>query len=166
MQNELQKYKQRKNPRLKNYDYTTIGGYFITICTKDRSNILSEIISDEYNFRDYETEGRVDPQLLSYGIIAEKYIKSIPNSYKNITLDNYVIMPNHIHMILILRDKTETSVSDVIGAFKKFVYRECGKSIFQKSFHDHIIRNSKDYERIFNYIEHNPMNWELDCFYK
>lgn len=146
----------RKPTRLKDYDYSSNGLYFITICTVDRSEILSEIVGDD---------AYIVPQnrLTSFGTVAEKYIQSIPG------IDQYVIMPNHIH--LIIRIDTESpppvqSVSQRIQSFKTLVAKALGASIFQRSFHDHIIRNRQEYETIWRYIETNPSKWEDDCFHK
>ena len=96
--------------------------------------------------------------------------------YENLSVKNYIIMPNHIHMILLLRnaeqDKTVT-VADVLCALKSRTTKlanemeeQSGRKIWQRSFHDHIIRNRQSYEKIWLYIEANPQNWEKDCFYE
>jgi len=92
--------------------------------------------------------------------------------YEDIVLDCYVIMPNHIHMIIVVNKDNgrmisapTKSISQVVGYFKQFVSRKIGFSPWQKSFHDHIIRNNEDYILISRYIEDNPANWEKDCFF-
>ena len=157
----------RKPTRLYHHDYSASGAYFITICTKNKEKTLSSIVG----------EGLAPPEckLSIYGKIAEQQLLNIQKHYPNVTLDKYVIMPNHIHMILILRETAggaspSPTVSDIICTFKSLTTRICntkykGKSIFQRSFHDHIIRNQDDYDRVWNYIELNPMYWKKDCFY-
>ena len=103
-------------------------------------------------------EGKIE--LLDCGRIVEKYIQQIQG------IDKYVIMPNHLHMIIFINQRNEKSVSQKIKTFKTLVTKELGFSIFQRSFHDHIIRNEKEYLLIWEYIENNPMNWAQDCFYK
>ena len=80
----------RKSPRLKSFDYSTTGAYFITICTQNRKNILSTIVG----------EGSPLPKLSHYGEIANLWIQKLPEKYHEISVDCYVIMPNHIHLLL------------------------------------------------------------------
>ena len=111
--------------------------------------------------------------LSEIGKIVDKYILST-NSIPNLFVDKYVIMPNHIHLILSVENLNGTSrapsptnniISTSISALKRFVNKEVGKNIFQRSFYDHIIRDENDYLKIWNYIDQNPNKWEEDCFY-
>ena len=161
----------RKPTRLKGYDYSTPGAYFITICTKDRKELLSNIIVGDgvpYVPKNILTQ---------YGKIADKYINQMSEFYDNIFVDKYVIMPNHIHMLIQIKSDsvsgssrtptpTNMKIPHFISTFKRLCNKEYGKNIWQRSFHDHIIRNQKDYDRIWTYIEINPYKWEQDCFYK
>ena len=150
----------RKSNRLQYYDYSSNGAYFITICTKDNAKILCDIVGDD---------AYIVPtiQLTTIGNIVEKYVKSIPG------IDKYVIMPNHIHLIICIKS-VETikassptqSIPQLIRSFKTLVTKDLGSSVFQRSFHDHIIRNKHDYDRIWEYIDTNPIKWKNDCFYK
>ncbi len=93
---KAEELKKRKTPRLQNFDYNSVGAYFITICTQNRRCMLSQIVGT----------GVLDcPQvkLTRYGEIAEKYIKQLNDFYDNISVDSYVIMPNHIHIMLLIR---------------------------------------------------------------
>lgn len=141
----------RKKNRLENYDYSQNGAYFITICVKNRKKILSQIVGAD-TIRPYEII------LSQYGKIVDKAINNIANIYENISVDKYVIMPDHVHMILRITDNGGRMVSapTVIAGMKRYVSKKCGVSIWQKSFYDHIIRNQKDYNEIWEYIEHNP----------
>ena len=112
-------------------------------------------------------------KLSEIGAIVEKYILST-NNINELTVDKYVIMPNHIHLILFLQNQNGTSrapsptnniISHSISTLKRFVNKDVGYNIFQRSFHDHIIRGEKDYLKIWNYIDTNPQKWEEDCFY-
>ena len=164
----------RKPTRLKEYDYSTPGMYFITICTKDKKKILSNIVVGD---------GVLDvPQniLSDYGKVVEKYLLQMNDFYNHITVDKYVIMPNHIHLILSISSPendfcfgtsrtpspTNSAVPKFISTFKRFCNRETCISIWQRSYHDHIIRNKKDYEKIWEYIDTNVIRWENDCFYE
>lgn len=91
-----------------------------------------------------------------------------------VTVDKYVIMPNHIHLILFVNEPdgtpraaspTKAVIPRFVAAIKRFTNKEIGEKVFQRSYHDHIIRSEKDYLRIWEYIENNPKQWELDCFY-
>ncbi len=141
----------RKKNRLENFDYSSGGAYFITICTRDRKKILSEIVGAD-TIRPYEII------LSQYGKIVDKAINNIANIYENISVDKYVIMPDHVHMILRITNNGGRMVSapTVIAGMKRYVSKKCGVSIWQKSYYDHIIRNQKDYNEIWEYIEHNP----------
>lgn len=152
----------RKPTRLKGYDYGTPGAYFITICTKDRKEILSKIIVGE---------GLCAlPQniITPIGQDVEKTIQYINNNYIGIKIDKYVIMPNHIHLIIILDDSGgcgNPPLQNVIGQLKSYTTNKFGDILWQRSFHDHIIRGEKDYKKIWEYIDTNPLKWEKDCFY-
>lgn len=101
----------------------------------------------------------------------------IPAKYPNVSVDHYVIMPNHIHLLLSFRQVQGTgnpspTLGNVIGWLKYQATKETnlaagtvGQKIFQRSYHDHIIRNEKDYQRIWTYIDGNPARWKEDCFY-
>lgn len=152
----------RKNIRLKDYDYSQNGYYFVTICTHEKKCVL-------WGPNVGAPIGR--PELSEIGNIIENAIKNIPAIYKNVLIDNYVIMPNHIHMIIVLQDSEggramhAPTISTIINQFKGYVTKQIGQSIWQKSFHDHIIRNDKEYHEIYEYIENNPLKWELDKYY-
>ena len=145
----------RKPNRLKCFDYSTNGAYFVTICAKNHKCILSDIVGDD---------AHIVPQmkLTNYGAVVEKYIKTIPG------IEKYVIMPNHIHMIITINGTmwaSSPTVSSLIKSFKILVTKEIGKAIFQRSFYDHIIRNESDYNEVWQYIDRNPQKWKEDKFY-
>ena len=159
----------RKPTRLKDFDYSSEGAYFITVCTHNREKILCDIVGGDVLDAPKNTE------LLSCGKIVEKYINELNEFYYGINVDKYVIMPNHIHILLFVSEngasrtspptKQHSSVSQFISTLKRFVNKEIGHNIFQRSFHDHVIRSEKDYLKIWNYIDTNPAKWESDCFY-
>ncbi len=153
----------RKPTRLKGYDYSTPGAYFVTICTKDRKQLLSHIVGDD---------AHIVPQnrLLDDGLVCDKYIKNIDVKYEDVTVDKFIIMPNHIHLIIFLHGTMRASsptrgVVDVIRSLKTMVTREIGYPIWQRSYHDHIIRGENDYQKIWEYIDTNVVKWKDDCFY-
>jgi REP element-mobilizing transposase RayT len=165
MENELPK---RKHPRLNNYDYSSAGAYFVTICTQSRRCVLSYIVGRGL--------APAVPELTIYGKIAEEQLFLVEKRYPCVTIDQYVIMPNHIHIVLLIGNEAagaspRPTVMDVICAYKSLTTRECKKNgwknqLFQTSFHDHIIRNRDDYDEIVKYIYENPIRWEFDRFYR
>ena len=163
----------RKRNRLENYDYGQNGAYFITICVKDRKKILSDIVV-----------GTGVPecphvQLLKHGKIADKYINQLNHFYDNISVKIYVIMPDHIHFILYVKngqsrppvptndkiDNKNSVVAKFVSTFKRFFNKEYGENIWQRGFYDHIIRGREDYEEIVKYIYENPTRWYYDELY-
>ena len=153
---------ERKPARLKGYDYSLPGAYFITICTKERKEILSKIIVGE---------GLCTlPQniLTSIGKEVEKSIQYVNNNYDSVSIDKYVIMPNHIHLIVSLNNSGghgNPPLQNIIGQFKSYTTNKFGKVLWQRSYHDHIIRGKEDYKKIWDYIDTNIVKWEQDCFY-
>ncbi|MBE6926461.1 MAG: hypothetical protein E7461_06420 [Ruminococcaceae bacterium] len=155
----------RKPNRLPNFDYSTPGAYFITVCTKNRKCILwnnvGASIARPHNI-----------PLSAYGKIVNQAICNIPLHYPAVTVDNYTIMPNHIHLLLQIntdadgRPMVAPTISTIVQQMKGIVTKQVGESIWQKLFHDHIIRGEKDYLKIWEYIENNPAKWKEDCFYK
>ncbi len=165
MDNELPK---RKNIRKQNFNYSKAGAYFITICTDNRCAILSRIVGTGVLDGPYV-------ELMPYGQIADKYIKQLNDFYDNIKVVEYVIMPNHIHIMLLVFDDgpsrtpvptTQNSiVSRFISTFKRFCNKECGHNIWQYRSNDHIVRNYEDYREHLQYIRLNPARWREDSLY-
>lgn len=145
----------RKSPRIQKYNYGLPNYYFITICTHEKKCMFGN-----------------PGELSLYGKIAEECLLHIPKLNANIILDKYVVMPNHIHAILIISQESETkSIPVIIGQYKMAVTKrirqmESDRQVWQRSFHDHIIRNQAAYDKIWTYIENNPLKWEEDCFYE
>ena len=156
----------RKHPRLNHYDYSTAGAYYVTICTHNRRCLLSHIVG-----RGLAPAGT---QYTAYGQIAEEQLFLLEKRYPSLKIDQYVIMPNHIHAILFLDELTgaipRPTITDVICAYKSLTTRECKKvrpieKLFQTSFYEHVIRGRDDYDEIAEYIINNPKQWELDKLY-
>ena len=157
-----EKYHIRKPTRIKNYDYSSVGAYFVTICTKNRAEILSNIVGGDV------LDAPFNVRLLPHGEIAEKYIKQLNDFYKEIKAESYVIMPDHIHMLLCISKgalrtspptKQHSFVSRYVSTFKRFCNRDYGENIWQESFFDHIIRNNEDFNEHMKYIHENPIKW-------
>jgi REP element-mobilizing transposase RayT len=154
----------RKQMRLPGYDYSQKDCYYITICTQNRRNILCEVVGGD---------ALIAPSvhLSEYGKIVDKYVKNIDIKYKNVQLSKYVVMPNHIHMIILLTNGAmrasppTISIPDIIRSLKKMISKETGVSLFQESYYDHIIRDEADYLVKWNYIDTNPVRWKDDEYY-
>ena len=154
--------RQRKHIRLQGRDYSRDGYYFVTICVKDRWPILCN-------------SAKIDPEtgklpLSETGEIINQIITEIPTYYPSVRIDQYVIMPNHIHLIIVLNENHEetacaASISRIVQMMKGIVTKTLTYSIWQKSFHDHIIRDESEYLRICEYIETNPAKWQEDIYY-
>ena len=157
----------RKNLRIPQYDYSSAGAYFVTICVKNRRSILSDIIKPVGG-------GAYDaPQLrlTQIGEIVKKHLLSSEN-ISGVTINQYVIMPDHIHTIIFLNPCEYTNRSNgssraptptnemlphVVSTFKRFCKKELGENIFQRGYMEHIIRDREDYETRVKYIYENPM---------
>ena len=151
---------QRKHPRLKDYDYSTPGAYFVTICTQNKQCLLSHIVG----------RGLAPAKIeyTQYGVIAQEQLFLLEKRYPNLRIGHYVIMPNHIHAILILDETAGASprptLTDIVSAYKSLTTRQCKKvqpidKLFQTSFYEHTIRNQQDYNEVWEYIDHNPQKW-------
>ncbi len=161
----------RKHPRLDNYDYSRNGMYFVTVCAKNKKNLFGSF-----------TVGRglapaENPiELNNLGKLVEQCLLATESRYQNISVDKYVIMPNHLHAIIRIEEAAGASprptLMDAICSFKSIATRECnkadgiaGRQIFQTSFYEHIIRTQVDYNDIWYYIDRNPLKWLDDELY-
>ena len=159
-------YPQRKRQRLKNFDYSSPGCYFVTIATDKKQQLFW-----------YENE------INRLGKIIEEKISCLPKWFDFIKIDNYVIMPDHIHLLItigcdalpntdewLMADLKNTiiypNLQDIVGTLKSFTTGEIhkiypGLKVWQKSYYDHIITNQKDYDETWDYIEANPVRWKI-----
>ena len=151
--------KYRKPNRLKYYDYSNAGWYFVTICTQNHLHHFGEILDKEMVLNDV-------------GSITNKIWNEIPDHYPTVELDEFIIMPNHIHGIIINNsDVGERHASpllgNIIGSFKSAVTKSVhlydnNNFKWQRSFYDRIIRNEKELYNIRKYIQQNPHKWDIE----
>lgn len=176
-----------KSSRLKNWDYSTPGFYFITICTLNGNNFFGKIIDNKIIFS-------------KMGIITNQCLVDIPKHFVNVCLTTFIVMPNHVHILLRvetpdlaslhddqkimlitlshrnhpdyysrLNQKSKQIIPKIIQQFKSSVTRQINpKTMFfgwQSRFHDHIIQNEKELLIVRNYIINNPINWQKDKYY-
>lgn len=151
----------RRSLRLKNYDYSREGCYFITICTEGREQLFGEILDGEM-------------VLGNAGKLIHTLWYEMIDDFPNIALHEFVIMPNHIHGIIEIVDNKEQPVSTMIQSFKRHTTLRYikmvkngtlppfNKRIWQRNYYEHIIRNDADYNRIATYIINNPITWKKD----
>ena len=166
----------RRTIRLQNHDYSSTGTYFITICTYKKELLLGEIINGKMKRNRYSR-------------IVEECWEKIPIHFSNVDIDEFIIMPNHIHGIIVLTGCRGTacraptnvtnnrrfskpdkdSLSTIVRSFKSAVTKNInlirnspGDFFWQRNFYDHIIRNEKELLKIRKYIYNNPRSWELD----
>jgi REP element-mobilizing transposase RayT len=162
-----------ESTRLQNWDYRWEGAYFITFCTKNRKQYFGEVIDGKMN-------------LSSIGVIADIFWHEIKNHSKNVRLGSFVVMPDHIHGILIIeKDESSSgqgmlfgqgipcpnrfqnigknSISSLVGSYKAAVTKHARRLGFefewQRLFYDHVIRDERAFINISNYIENNPKKW-------
>jgi len=163
----------RKPNRLKDYDYSQNGRYFITICAKDQSELFSIVGAASCRPHNDGMATHNDSMVThntEIGNIIENEITILSSSYHGVSVDCFVIMPNHIHMIICInwadggRQDAAPTISQMINQWKRAISIKVGRSVWQKSFHDHVIRNENEYIKIAEYIENNPIRWKEDCF--
>jgi len=161
---------QRKHPRLKGYDYSQGGAYFVTFCTKERKCVLSAITVGR------DAPGAPGPtlKLTDIGKSVEKHILRSEQAYPGLRIDQYVIMPNHVHILFTVEERrgaprasrpTEL-VPRMVAAIKRFSNQDAGQKLWQTSFYDHVIRDEADYLTKWNYIAANPAKWAEDEYYQ
>lgn len=164
--------KRRKSYRLSCWDYRNAGYYFVTICTENRRQHFGKIVDGEM-------------WLNHVGKIVQQFWTDIPDHFKNVSMDTFIVMPNHVHGIIQIHQRRDVamqrpynhfsrispkpkSLSTVIRSFKSIVTKTVHKLYpeinfhWQSRFHDHIIRNKWSLRRIRQYIQNNPLKWDLD----
>ena len=169
----------RKSIRLKQFDYSQNGYYFITICTYNRERLLGEFVGQGLCSCRFS-----EISLSMIGEIISSELLQLEKRYPTIKINKHIMMPNHIHAIIVLgndkQQKTEKrqeqspcpTIGDIICTFKSITTKQCnkndniqGRKIWQPRFHDHIIRNEQEYQQIWQYIDTNTMKWQDDCYY-
>jgi putative transposase len=163
----------RRSIRLKGFDYSTNGAYFLTICVRNRECLLGEIQDGKMLLNDY-------------GEIVRSIWEGLPNQVLDIDLDEYIIMPNHFHAILVIdksvdsasiyddldvheaKDRRKMLLPNVVGRFKMLAAkainqkREIEGSFWQRNYYENVIHSEEDLQRVREYIVNNPMQWEMD----
>ena len=168
-------FPKRKDIRLKNYDYSSPGAYFVTICTENRKNYFWNESIDPQTFKWCSVGANcVRPQSLPLSDVGNIVLDELGRwnqTYPAVSLHSYVIMPNHLHIIVVIsaneygRPQVAPTVERMVKQFKGAATKKIGASIWQKSYIEHVIRDKKDYKTRSNYIFENPLRWYYDELY-
>jgi len=180
----------RKHPRLKGYDYSQNGAYFVTFCVKGGHEMLGRVVGRDAlgapSIRD--AHGRLHIELSDYGEAVRREIEETQICYDGVVVDKYVVMPNHVHLIIHIKRNggvipgrngevpgnhgaprasrpTSALVPNIVAVIKRKTNKAFGFNMWQKSYHDHIIRDEDEYQRIWQYIDENPAKWTEDKYY-
>ncbi len=179
--NRNKKLPVRKNTRLINWDYSSSGAYFVTFCSRFHKNIFSRVVvgaihesPEEYQAFLYDYS---ETYLTDCGKTVQYFINRVPERF-NVYISDFVIMPNHIHMVIWINERairesplqSRSVISNIVGYIKMNSSKEIHKafpemSVWQRNYHDHIIRDEKEYLSIAEYIFNNPGKWNEDCFF-
>jgi len=162
--------RKRKHTRIKDYDYSQAGYYYITICTQGKLPRLA-------NIKVGRGLAPAAAELTPKGKVIEEQLLVLPHRYPYVKIDKYVIMPTHIHAILVLTAETaganpRPTLMDIVCTFKSISARLCNqhshvksRKIWQSSFYDEVIRNETAYRDIWEYIDTNPQKWNEDIYF-
>jgi putative transposase len=151
-------FNHRQSIRLNGYNYSASGAYFITICTHKREYLFGDIVNEKMEFN-------------TFGDIARSHWQQLSQHHPHIIMDESILMPNHLHGILILESSIDTtkSISEIIRGFKTFSAKAINKErglrgipVWQRNYYDRIIRNELELDRVRQYIINNPRNWDAD----
>ena len=145
----------RKKLRLDEYSYNQVGSYFITVVAAQRRLIFGQVLPST-------TFQTAFVELSDIGLLVKQEIDFLMNYHENIMVDGFVIMPNHVHLMLSISNSPAPDISRIIRLWKGSITKKAGHSIWHRSFHDHVVRNEQDYLRLMQYMENNPAQWELD----
>ena len=158
----------RHSIRLRNYDYSSEGYYFVTICTQDRAKLFGEVVGAALCGR---------PDEVSQMII--KWLKETENKFPGIYVDKFTVMPNHIHFIVFIPGgHTGPPLYEIVGWFKTMttneyiagvksgLYPPFDRRVWQRNYYEHIIQNKEEYRKTGQYIDENPLRWTEDTYYE
>ncbi len=173
----MDSFAQRKHLRIKNYDYSQAGYYFVTICTQDRENLFGHVVGVD------SISTRPEIMLNNAGMMVGKIYCNLQNEFKNIVLHEHIIMPDHFHGIIQIQrtwadieSAPTVNLPAIIQSFKRYttiqyingvknrLYPPFNKRIWQRGYYEHIIRNEHELQKIREYIINNPTNWQEDKY--
>ncbi len=154
----------RRSQRLQSYDYSQSGFYYVTVCTEMRIHLFGEIVESDANYVQSNKNAQVN--LNPFGQIVLETWLDLVNHNSNVHLHQFVLMPNHAHGIIEITDDARHGLTEIIRQFKTFSSRKIntirdsqGEKVWQRGFHEHVVRNAHDLQRISEYIRNNPKRW-------
>lgn len=146
----------RKTIRLPEFDYAQPALYFVTVCAADRACLFGSI-----------SDGSMTPNALGQ-IVADAW-RDLPVRFREVSLDAFVLMPNHIHGVIQICEPMQRGLAEVVSAFKSITARRINelrrvtaKPVWQRGFYEHVVRNEAELDRIRAYVDHNPAKWPQD----
>ena len=155
----------RRSLRLKGYDYSQAGVYFVTICAHGKVCLFGDVIGSEMKVNELRRK-------------VQAVWNGLPVHYPHVATDAFVVMPNHVHGVIVIRAGLKPAptarhgLSEIIRGFKTFSARminefrkTSGTPVWQRNYYEHIIRNDADYDRIAEYIDNNPQRWAEDSLH-
>lgn len=165
---------QRRSLRLKGYDYSQAGAYFVTICAHGKECLFGEVIENEMKVNEL-------------GRKVQEVWDDLPVHYSHVATDVFVVMPNHVHGVIVMREEIEIGLvgaglkpaptkrhglPEIVRALKTFSAQKInelreisGAPVWQRNYYEHVIRNDADYNRIAEYIANNPQRWIEDSLH-
>jgi len=154
----------RRQIRLEDYDYSSCGAYFITVCTQDRAHLFGEIVGATLCARPNAPDK-----------IVEKWLSELEKKYGGVCVDKFIVMPDHVHFILRQAgDHIGSPLREIVGWFKTMTTNEYirgaksglfspfNRRLWQRGYYEHVIRNREDYADVWQYIDGNPQKWADD----
>jgi putative transposase len=149
-------YHHRRSIRLRNYDYSQCGRYFVTICVQNRECLLGSIHQGIFSASES-------------GKVVQLALQALQQNCDEITIESWVVMPNHIHFILEIQQQTDVSLSELVRQFKYTTTKQInalrnspGTKVWQRNYYENIIRTDRAHQIIKNYIQQNPVHWQID----
>ena len=166
----------RKNIRLREWDYKNAGAYHVTICTDNKAKLFGRVVDESGLAIDEDARGdkvRLESatvELNEFGKLCLEALEITANALVGASIDVFIIMPNHVHMLISLEAETKTSLGRIVGKFKSLTSKKVraispAANVWQRGFYDHIIRDENDYIRTWEYIASNPVKWLEDTYY-
>ena len=175
---------QRKRLRLRELNYSEHNVYFLTLCCRDRKHLLGEIRKSPVGDGVLDVPPAEAMVFTRAGKIVDEKIREMSEKFDGVSVEKYVVMPNHIHMLLAVEDgggtsrtpsptgqevnrpvRTNEKIPSFVSYLKRSTQRMCGSEIWQRGYHDHVVRDMRDLQNHWNYIDTNPLRWELDKYY-
>ena len=171
-----QPFPKRKDIRLKGWNYSNASAYHVTVCTVNKAKLFGRIIDKGFLATGATPEGddasfkSAYVDLSIFGKLCFEALEETASALVGCAIDTFVIMPNHVHLLISIEDCAQTSVGKIVGKFKSLTTKKVRRidpkaNVWQRGYYDHIIRNENDYKNTWEYIMSNPAKWIEDEYY-